>query len=59
MEKEKEPSDKEAHEVCHNPCMACNKTGYLDNKDRCPACGGTGCKDKTLCVPAGGLACEP
>ncbi|MCK5504310.1 MAG: hypothetical protein KAJ10_04075 [Thermodesulfovibrionia bacterium] len=58
MEEGKEISSEGVHEVCHNPCTVCNKKGYLDNKEICPVCAGTGCKDKKYCVPAGGLGCE-
>ena len=58
MESEKEVSHEEDHQVCHNPCTVCNKTGYLDNGEICTTCGGMGCKDKKLCDPAGGLGCD-
>jgi len=58
MEEEKEVSGEETHAVCHNPCLECNKTGSLDNGEVCPECGGTGCRDKKVCAPAGGLGCE-
>jgi hypothetical protein len=59
MKKVKDPKGKGEHKVCHNPCTVCNKTGQLEDKEVCPACGGTGCRDKMFCDPAGGLACEP
>lgn len=58
MEEGKEASNEGVHTVCHNPCTACNKRGYLDNGEICPACAGTGCKDKKYCKPAGGVGCE-
>jgi len=58
MNEEKEVSSDEAHNVCHNPCTACNKEGHLDNEEICPACAGTGCIDKKYCKPAGGLGCN-
>lgn len=58
MEKEKKVLHKEKHDVCHNPCTDCNRTGYLDNGEICSTCAGMGCKDKKLCDPAGGLGCE-
>ncbi len=59
MQPDKKPTGKEVHDMCHNPCLICQKTGSLDNKADCSACGGTGCRDKTHCAPARGLACEP
>jgi len=58
MEEGKNTAGKGEHEVCHNPCTTCNKKGFLDNDEICPACAGTGCIDKKHCVPAGGLGCE-
>ena len=58
MDEANSNSDEGEHEVCHNPCTACNKKGFLDNDEMCPACAGTGCIDKKLCVSAGGLDCE-
>jgi len=58
MEEGKEVSSEVVHDVCHNPCTVCNKKGYLDNEEICPACAGTGCKDKKYCAAAGGLACD-
>jgi hypothetical protein len=58
MNEEKEVSEEGAHEVCHNPCTACNNKGYLDNEELCPVCAGTGCRDKKYCAPAGGLGCN-
>ncbi len=57
-EKIKEKSAEPEHVVCHNPCKTCNSEGYLSNREVCPVCGGTGCRDKKYCEPAGGLSCE-
>ena len=51
-------SNQNEHETCHNPCNECAGNGYLENGEICPVCAGTGCKDKRLCVPAGGLGCD-
>ena len=53
MDKGKEASGEGAHDVCHNPCTTCNKKGYLDNEEMCPACAGTGCIDKKYCASVG------
>ncbi len=58
MNEEKDVSAEGEHDICHNPCSACNKKGYLDNDEICPACAGTGCIDKKYCEPAGGLGCD-
>ena len=58
MEKGNKVSSEEKHDMCHSPCTACDQKGFLDNEEICPACAGTGCKDKKYCEPAGGLGCE-
>ncbi|SEH06548.1 hypothetical protein [Candidatus Venteria ishoeyi] len=58
MSKEQEVTSEAAHDACHNPCEECRSKGSLENGEICPACAGTGCKDKQFCVPAGGLGCD-
>jgi len=58
MNDKKTDSVKDEHTLCHSPCQDCNSTGFLENKEVCPSCGGTGCKDEKSCSPAGGLNCE-
>ncbi len=58
MNDQNKNSANDTHTACHSPCLDCNNTGFLENKEVCPSCGGTGCKDRKSCLPAGGLDCE-
>lgn len=58
MAEEEKAVVESGHDTCHNPCEECQGTGYLQNGEVCPECGGTGCRDKKFCTPAGGLGCD-